>query len=442
LPHSLRAQVAKEVLPKASEAEAELLHYVWELWARDNQLIPEWGEWRTWLLMKGRGEGKTRSGAEWSRTQLEEMPGCRVAIIARTIADARDTCVEGESGLLSCFPPDERKLIEWNRSQSSGRLPNGSSWQCFSSEKPDSLRGPQFHVAWCDELAAWLKHRAAWQQVPFIVRLPWPAAPHRAGRVVVTTTPRPFVELRQLIADKLTRTVTGRTSDNWGNLNELTRAALERLKGTRIGRQELDAEMLDDVPGALWQRSQLDAFRIDKAPELTRVVVAIDPAASVSEDSDETGIIGAGRDKKGKCYCLADRSGRYKPTEWAQRAVDLYRELEADFIVAEVNNGGDMVEATLRAVDKTVKVVKVHASRGKQTRAEPISTAAELGNVVQVGVHERLEDQLCTWTPDSGDSPDRLDAYVWAMTSLRAGVSGEVPKIVEGVRTGVAAMQR
>lgn len=356
------------------------------------------------------------------------MPLCRAAVVARTYTDARDTCVEGESGLLACLPPAVRAKAKWNRSLGEGSLPNGSSWKIFTAEKPDSLRGPQFHVLWADELAAWPKQRAAWEQVPFIVRLPWPADPKRAGRVVITTTPRPVKEIRELVRDRRTAVTAGSSFDNWRWLNELTRQQLEALKGTRLGRQEVYGELLEDTPGALWTRATIDRQRRPAPSAFGRVVVGVDPAVTSGEDADETGIVVAGREdaKSGtRRFVIADYSLRGQPHEWARKAIDVYRRHGADCIVAETNNGGEMVKATLRAVDPSVPVVEVHASRGKRTRAEPIATAYEQGAIwhTQGAALEALEDQLCTWTDDADWSPDRLDAAVWALTALEASAS-------------------
>lgn len=392
----------------------------WTLWARPEQLEPQ-GDWRKWVILSGRGWGKTRVGSEWVRAQLEAMPGCRVAIVARTYSDARDTCVEGESGLLSCLPEDERAKAKWNRSLGEGALSNGSQWKVFSAEEPDSLRGPQFHCLWADEMASWKKGRDAWRQVPFIVRLPWRADPSRAGRIVVTTTPRPVAEIRELLTDPKAVVVRGSSFDNWRNLNALTRAELEKLRHTRLGRQELFGEILDDTPGALWKRATIDRQRVGKLPDFGRIVVAIDPSVTSGEKSDETGIIVAGRAdlKRGaRRYVIADRSLRGAPHEWAKAAIEAYREFKADCIVVETNNGGEMCKATLKAIDSSVPVSEVHASRGKRTRAEPVAASYEQGEVYHAAGLTALEDQLCTWTDDSDWSPDRLDAMVWAMAAL------------------------
>lgn len=412
-----------EILKRLTDAEAEALLYDWEqLWARPTQLQPK-GDWRIWLMLAGRGFGKTRSAAEWVRKQLLEMPGCRVAIVARTYADATNVCVEGESGLLGCLAPAERKGVEWNRSLGEGMLSNGSRWQVFTSEKPDSLRGPQFHAMWADELAAWAKHRAAWEQVPFVVRLPWAKDTKRAGRIVISTTPRPVKEIRELLEGNDVAVTRGTSFENWKNLNALTQNKLAALRGTRLGRQELMAEVLDDVPGALWTRALLDKHRVKAAPQMTRVIVGVDPAVTSGEDADETGIIVAGKGTDGHFYVLTDASCRLSPDGWARQAVQQYETWEADRIVAEVNQGGDLVERIVRSVARNVSYKSVRATKGKVVRAEPIAALYEQGKVHHVGMLERLEDQLCTYTPDSYDgSPDRLDALVWALTELSEGV--------------------
>lgn len=411
-----------KALRRLSDKEAEALLHDWRgLWARENQLPPA-GPWRVWLINAGRGFGKTRSAAEWVRQQLTEMPGCRVGIVARTYSDARDVCVEGESGLLSTFSPAEREGLEWNRSLGEGILRNGSRWSVFTSEKPDSLRGPQFHCLWADELAAWEKNRAAWEQVPFVVRLPWAASPERAGRIVVSTTPRPVKEIRELMKSPDTAVTGGTSFENWANLNKLAQAKLETLRGTRLGRQELFAEVLDDAPGALWQRANLDKHRVTLAPEMARIVVGVDPAVTSGEDSDETGIIIAGKGVDGRFYVLSDRTCRLSPDGWARRVVEAFEEYQADRVVAEVNQGGDLVERILRNISKNVAYKGVRASKGKRVRAEPIAALYEQGRVSHVGAHERLEDQQCNFTPDGFEgSPDRVDALVWALTELTEG---------------------
>jgi phage terminase large subunit-like protein len=376
-------------------------------------------DWLVYAYIAGRGAGKTRSGAEWLAEQAIANPGTRWAIVAPTFADVRDTCVEGESGLLSVL----RRRIPgidlgkaWNRSLLELSLPNGSRVKGFSAEEPERLRGPQHHGAWCDELAAW-KTAEAWTQLQFGLRL------GLRPRVFVTTTPKPTKLVRTLRerADRGdgVRWVGGSTYDNAANLSE---AALAELKstyeGTRIGRQELLGELLTDTPGALWTPAMIDGHRVEHPPTLQRVVVAIDPAVTSGEHSDATGIIAAGLGVDGHLYVLADRTCWVSPEQWARAAINLYDELEGDRIVAEVNNGGDLVSTVLRTIDPSVPVRTVHASRGKRMRAEPVAALYEQGRVHHVGGLAELEDQMTTWTPDSAGSPDRLDALVWAITDL------------------------
>lgn len=336
-----------------------------------------------------------------------------IALVAPTALDARSVMVEGESGLLSIGPPHERPCYE----PSLHRLtwPNGAVATLFSADEPNRLRGPQHDLAWCDELAAW-RYPQAWDMLMFGLRLgPDP-------RVVVTTTPRPIRLIRGLLADPKVAVTRGRTAENRDNLAPaFLEQIIRRYEGTRLGRQELDGELLDDMPGALWTHALIDGARVTEAPDLARVVVAIDPAVSSHEGSDETGIVVAGRGHDGHGYVLADVSGHYAPAEWARRAIALYAEHEADRIVAEVNNGGEMVEATLRVVDPNVPFTAVHASHGKVARAEPVAALYEQGRVHHLGALPQLEDQMCAFTSDGdagGGSPDRVDALVWALTEL------------------------
>jgi phage terminase large subunit-like protein len=397
--------------PSEREQIAALLQetrYRWTLKARPNQLPPA-GSWRTWLIQAGRGFGKTRIGAEWTRASVQHFP--IVNIIGATADDARDIMIEGESGILACCPDHERpdylpskRRLEW---------PNGARTLIFTADEPERLRGKQHMRLWADEIGAW-RHADAWDQAMFGLRLG--ADP----RAVATTTPRPTPLIRNLIADPTTVITRGSTYDNRANLApQFLDQIIKRYEGTRLGRQELGGELLLDVPGALWHLAMFDERR--PAPDLKRVIVAIDPAASTNEGSDETGIIVAGQGIDDDWYVLADRSGIFAPNAWAKRAIAAYDEFKADRIVAEVNNGGDMVESTLRTVRKSIPYTKVHASRGKAIRAEPIASLYAQGNVWHVEPFIALEDQLVNWTPDSGDSPDRLDALVWALTELSGG---------------------
>lgn len=387
------------------------LPYEWAALARPEQLPPA-GDWLTWLLLAGRGFGKSRTGAEWVRMKAESMPGSHGALIAPTAADARDVMVKA---LLNCTPPWEG--LQYEPSKRSLLWANGTTATLYSAEEPDRLRGPQHHWAWGDELAAWPYADEVFDMLQMTLRLgDQPQQCH-------STTPRPIALVRRLLADPGTVVTRGSTFDNAANLSDAFIAAVrERYDGTRLGRQELYAEVLDDVPGALWQRDQLDRQRMRHAPEMKRVVVAIDPAISAGEDSDETGIIVAGIGEDGNGYVLADCTCKASPDAWARRAVDAYHEFKADRIVAERNQGGDMVEHTIRTVERRVPYRSVIAKRGKFVRAEPVAALYEQGRVFHVGAFPHLEDQMCRYVPDDFDgSPDRVDALVWALTDLMLG---------------------
>lgn len=386
--------------------------------ARPEQIEPS-GSWRTWLILAGRGWGKTRTGAEWVRWRIAHGAK-RIALVAPTAADARDVMIEGESGLLAVcandvvkpiYQPGLRRIIF---PEGSALAPSGAICTTYSAEEPDRLRGPQHDAAWCDELAAW-RYPAAWDMLMFGLRL------GTDPKCCVTTTPRPTKEIRELVEMATTVITKGSTFDNAQNLAPaFLERILQRYEGTRLGRQELYAEILDDVPGALWTRQMLEeAVNLwpSDDPPMDRVVVAVDPAVTSGENSDETGIVVAGRDRD-RGYVMADRTCRLSPDGWARRAIDAYHEFEADRIVAEANQGGDMVKLTLRTVDPSVPVKLVHASRGKRVRAEPIAALYEQGKIAHKEVFSEMEDQLVTWTPDSPTSPDRLDALVWALTDL------------------------
>lgn len=427
---------AAAVLEALSPEQLEAFNCDWEVWARPPQLEPE-GDWLDWLLLAGRGFGKTRTAAEWSRRQMEAMPGSRGVIVAPTFPVGRDVCVEGESGLLNVFPTSVRARIRWNRSIGEMRHPNGSRAKIYAAIEPDSLRGQQAHWMWAEELAAWKKGWAAWDQAKLGLRLKYKG---RESRCVISTTPRPVKIIRDLVAASSTAVTRGSTYENLAHLSAPYRQLIAKYRGTRLGRQELNGEVLDDTPGALWTRALVESCRVDSPPmrlvggveefDFARIVVAIDPATTSGEESDETGIIVMGAGANGKRYLLEDLSGRRRPSEWADVALDAYERWQADRVVAEVNQGGDMVEAVLTAEARSRPEGRRHfayravsASRGKRTRAEPVATAYERGEVLHVGAFERLEDQLCCWVPGE-DSPDRLDALVWAWTELeRPGVS-------------------
>jgi len=407
------AQMAAELddAPLPDE-DAQTVLDDWRVWARPSQLPPE-GAWRVWLLLAGRGFGKTRSGAEWVRAQAESGAAQRIALVAPTARDARLVMVEGESGLLTIAPDDQRPVFEPSKRQLT--WPNGALATLFSADEPDRLRGPQFDAAWCDELAAW-RYPAAWDMLMMGLRL------GENPRVVVTTTPKPVKLIRALLASPDCAVTRGGTRENADNLAPGFLAAIvKQYEGTRLGRQELDAELLEDMPGALWSRDAIERARVDEAPVLRRVVVAIDPAASAGDNADETGIVVAALGQDSQGYVLDDLSGRFSPHDWASRALEAYRAHRADRIVAEVNNGGAMVEATLRVLDAGVSYKPVHASRGKLARAEPVAALYEQGRIHHVGAFAALEDQMCAFTGGPLShlaSPDRVDALVWALSEL------------------------
>lgn len=383
---------------------------------RPEQITPD-GDWRTWLILAGRGWGKTLAGAEDAKRYGLANPGCRYAIVARTFADARDTCVEGESGLLSCLPPSA--VATWNRSMGELILTNGTRYKLFSADEPNRLRGPQHHRAWSDEPASWglgtkdTQWPPAWDMLQFGLRL------GDDPRNIATTTPRPIKLIRHLVNDPLTTVTRGRTLDNAANLAPTFLSQIvARYEGTRLGRQELDAEILDDVPGALWTYAMLEARR--PAPDLARCVVGVDPSGGSDPENDEQGIIVGGKGSDGHGYVVADRSCKLSPDGWGRRAVQAYVDFSADAIVVERNFGGDMAQAVIesaaRAMSVKVKVVMVTASRGKALRAQPVAALYEQGMVHHAEVFDVLEEQMTTWTPESGTSPDRLDALVWTLT--------------------------
>lgn len=362
--------------------------------------------------MAGRGFGKTRTGAETVRQWVKTCD--MVNLIGATVDDARDIMIEGESGILAICPDGERP--EYKKSERKLVWPNGAISLVFTADEPERLRGKQHKKLWADEMAAW-RYQEAWDQAKFGLRL------GDRPQAVITTTPRPVRNLIELLNDRATVATRGTTYENRSNLAPtFFQEIVKRYEGTRLGRQELNAELLLDVPGALWSREMIRHLPLSAVPPLNRIVVAIDPPATSQENSNECGIVCAGMAGTETAYVLADRSAVLSPREWAMRAVNLYREMQADLIIAEVNQGGEMVEAVIRSVDPTVPFRAVRASRGKYIRAEPVSALYARGIVAHCEQFEALEDQMCTFTPDfdrkQNGSPDRLDALVWAMTEL------------------------
>jgi phage terminase large subunit-like protein len=399
-----------EIVATFSDLEWAALLSDWRTSARTDQVAP-YGDWRIWLLLGGRGAGKTRAGAEWVHEQRRRGKR-RIALVGPTSADVRDVMVEGESGLLATSLPHEKpryipslRRIQWV---------DGAVATTYSAEEPERLRGPQHDCAWLDELCAWRRQQDTYDMLMFGLRL------GTDPRCVVTTTPRPQPLLKSLIARHGQDVVMTKASTfaNAANLApQFLTAILARYEGTRLGRQEIEAEVIEDAEGALWRRALIEDSRVCSPPGLFRVVVAIDPAVTSVAGSDETGMVVAGIDERRHGYVLEDLSGKFSPDDWARRAIVAYHKHRADRIVAEANNGGDLVESVIRTIDPSVPYSKVYASRGKYARAEPIAALYEQGKVHHVGVFGALEDQMCQWIP--GDpSPDRMDALVWALSEL------------------------
>lgn len=362
--------------------------------------------------MAGRGWGKTRVGAEITNQVVETGQVRHITIAGATAGDVRDIIVEGESGILACSPP-------WNMPRyepSKRRLtwPNGARALLISADEPERFRGKQHEFVWCDELAAWQYDRDAWDQLMFGLRL------GNNPRGIVTTTPRPTDLIKELIGREDSVVVRGSTHDNRANLADgFFRDIIRRYEGTRLGRQEIYAEVLDDNPGALWRQKQIDELRVDHLPRMRRIVVAVDPAVSADEDSDETGIVVCGVGEDGFGYVIADHSGIYTPSEWAELVAALYHRYSADRVIAEVNQGGDLVERNLRTANEVISFRAVRATRGKVVRAEPVAALYEQKRVYHLGCLPKLEDQMCNWDPAFSDkSPDRVDALVWGITDL------------------------
>ena len=394
-----------------TDSQITSLLYDWSFWARPGQLPPDW-EWFCWLLLTGRGFGKTRTGAEWVIGRARNGPFHPIALIAETKADARDVMVEaGESSILRCSPP--WFMPEYEPSKRRVTWPNGMYGTVYSGDAPDQLRGPQHGSAWVDELAKFQYPGETWDNMEFGLRL------GERPQVVVTTTPRPIKVLKQLLAEATTALTTGSTYENLHHLAPMfIRRILEKYEGTYLGRQELHGQMLADREGALWRRTDIDDARVTICPRLTRIVIGVDPPGGATE----CGIVAAGKVNiagRDHVYVLEDRSLQASPDKWASEVVVAYFHNMADRIIAESNFGGDMVENTIRMVNRNVPVSLIRASRGKQARAEPVAALYEQGRVHHLGQMALLEDELCTWVPDEGmASPNRLDALVWAVTDL------------------------
>lgn len=413
----------EEAYARLSELPVEVQGRIrWRLLARENQLAPD-GDWYLWLLVAGRGFGKTRTAAEWLAEQMVTRPMSRWAVVSPTFGDGRDVCMEGESGLLAVL---DQSVRSYNRTSTELILKNGSRARVYPAITPDRLRGPQFHGAWLDEPASFRYGMTVWETLQPALRL------GNTPKIVVTGTPAPVPLMRlfmSMVDGQTVHLTRGRTYDNAENLPPLLLDQLRRrYEGTRIGRQELEGELLEDVEGALWSYELATRNRCEVPPELDRIVVAVDPASTAKESSNETGIIVAAR-QRDKGFVLEDCSMKGSPLDWAAKVVAAYHRWQADAIIVETNQGGDMIASTIRTIDRTVRIREVHATRGKALRAEPIVALYEQNRVSHAGIFRELEDQMCSWVPDQ-DSPDRLDALVWAMTDLLVDGPRKAPVVV------------
>ena len=407
----------------------------WRINALDHQKEPPGDDWTTWLILGGRGAGKTRAGAEWVRAivngRANDNRSCTqktraIALVAETYADAREVMIDGPSGIVACAADGSKPSYEASRRRVV--WPNGAVAHCFSAEDPDGIRGYQFDAAWSDELAKWRYADETWSNLQLALRLG--ARP----RQIATTTPRPIALIKRLMAAQSTAITRATTYDNRENLSAAFFSEIASVyEGTALGRQELLGEIIDDVAGALWNWAMIEAARISHYPPLSRIVVAVDPPVSAGAGADECGIIVAGAAppdmSEPVAYVLADRSAAgLSPRQWADRAVAAFHRFEADRIVVEVNQGGDMAKAVIAQADPAVPVRGVHATRGKRLRAEPVAALYERGRVRHVGAFPKLEEQMASYVGD-GKSPDRLDALVWALTDLMLGPATPNPGV-------------
>ncbi|WP_421748101.1 DNA-packaging protein [Cognatishimia sp.] len=420
------AAVRDDFLDQLEEGELLALPYLFEFWAMGHQLPPDGMDWKTWVILGGRGAGKTRAGAEWVRSMVEgSRPldagrASRVALVGETLEQVREVMVHGESGIIACSPPDRKPV--WHETRRRLTWPNGAMAQAFSAHDPERLRGPQFDAAWVDELAKWKNAEATWDMLQFGLRL------GENPRQVVTTTPRNVPVLKRILELDTTVQTHAPTEANRANLAASFLEEVERrYAGTRLGRQELEGVLMADIEGALWTRSMLSAAQVSKAPELGRIVVAVDPPVTGTAQSDDCGIVVVGAVMDGppqgwRAFVLEDASvSGMSPQGWAEAACEAARRWGADRLVAEVNQGGDLVESVLRQVDPLMAYRAVRASRGKVARAEPVAALYEQGRVGHLPGLGTLEDQMCLMGPQGfeGDaSPDRVDALVWALTDV------------------------
>ena len=400
---------------KTAEAQAITLRTDWLETARDKQLQPKLDHY-IWLILAGRGWGKTRTGAQDIALYALRNPNSNCAVVAPTHGDLRRVCFGGPSGLISIIPKDcflkSTDQKGYSSSVAEIRLFNGSKITGYAAQEPERLRGPQFHRAWCDEIASW-RYPEAFDQLMFGLRL------GNNPQCVITTTPKPNKLIKDLVKRDDCFVTSGSTFENEANLADSALLMLkEKYDGTNLGRQELYAEIIESYEGALWKPQLIEECRTEEEVDLQQIIVAIDPAVTSNANSDETGIVVVGKDYKNHFYVLEDLSGRHTPEKWGRIAINTFYEWEADRIVAEVNNGGDLVERLIRNYDFNVPYRSVRATRGKILRAEPISALYEQRRVHHVGVFSELESQMCSYTGENNTSPDRLDALVWGLTEL------------------------
>jgi len=400
---------------KTAEAQATALRIKWLDTARDKQLQPKINHY-IWLILAGRGWGKTRTGAQDIALYALRNPNSNCAVVAPTHGDLRRVCFGGPSGLISIIPPEcfiqSNDQKGYSSSVAEIRLFNGSKITGYAAQEPERLRGPQFHRAWCDEVAAW-RYPEAFDQLMFGLRL------GDNPQCVITTTPKPTKLIKELVQREDVHITSGSTFENEANLADSALAMLkDKYEGTNLGRQELYAEIVDNLEGALWTNELIDEARSQDDKDLQQIIVAVDPAVTANANSDETGIVVVGKDYNNHFYVLEDLSGRHAPDKWGRIAINAFYEWEADRIVAEVNNGGDLVERLIRNIDNNVSYRSVRATRGKILRAEPIAALYEQRRVHHMDVFSELEQQMCSYTGETNSSPDRLDALVWGLTEL------------------------
>lgn len=412
------------ILNRLTEPQRRELVERWPIWAHEGQ-NPDDSDWRVWMIMAGRGFGKTRAGSEWISRLARADGNLRFALIGATIEDVRKVMIEGESGLIKVARATES--VDWNGTRGEVRFSSGAIAHIYSAESYEKLRGPEHHHAWCDELAKWNNAEACWNNMMLGLRL------GDKPKVLVTTTPKTITLLRKLKTQKGVVVRGGKTAQNLNLPEDFVDTVRAAYEGTRWGRQELDGELIEDIAGALWSRDVLERQRVAAVPALARVVIGVDPP--VSEHGDQCGIVAVGMGTDKKAYVLADHSvGGASPETWARAVAAAANTWQADRVVAEDNQGGNMVESVLRAADIAMPVKRVHASRGKSARAEPVAALYEAGRVCHVQPFPELEDQMCGLTVGGvyegpGRSPDRADALVWALTELMLGKAARQPRV-------------